>query len=115
MMTEKSSLRIEQAPSSCGALNNRAPQECQHDGEAELGARLLNPLLKWPGGKRLLQLVIRNKIPAFNPAGLDEFFRRQSEKTNIRAKVVLDRIERLVQSLVVQELKQNFSADPEAW
>ena len=62
-----------------------------------------------------LQLVLRRDHPKFNPAGLDEFFRRESQQTNLKAKVLTDEIEQAVQRIVVQELKQNFQVDGDAW
>ena len=62
-----------------------------------------------------LQLVLRKDHPKFNPAGLDEFFRRESQQTNLKAKVLTDEIEQSVQRIVVQELKQNFQVDGDAW
>ena len=62
-----------------------------------------------------LQLVLRKEHSKFNPAGLDEFFRRESQQTNLKAKVLTDEIEQTVQRIVVQELKQNFQADGDAW
>jgi DNA sulfur modification protein DndB len=62
-----------------------------------------------------LQLALRKKYPAFNPIGLDDFFKNESEQTNLKAKVIIDRIEQLIQKIVVQELKQNFSSTSDAW
>jgi DNA sulfur modification protein DndB len=62
-----------------------------------------------------LQLRVRTAFPSFNPPGLDDFFRRQSEQTNLRAKEITDKIEILLQSIVIEELKQHFTSGPEAW
>lgn len=64
---------------------------------------------------RKLQVELRKKFPSFNPPGLDEFFKRASEETNLKAKVATDHIEQMVQQLVMQELRQNFKANDESW
>ena len=62
-----------------------------------------------------LQMHVRAAFPDFNPPGLDEFFKRQSEQTNMKAKEVTDKIEILLQAIVIEELKQNFTSGPDAW
>lgn len=64
---------------------------------------------------RRCQQAIREKYPKFNPPGLDEFIRGEKEETNIRAKQFIDKIEILLKSIVIDELKQEFSTDENAW
>ena len=64
---------------------------------------------------RQLQVELRTKFPSFDPAGLDEFFKRESEQTNLKAKVATDHIEQMIQSIVMQELRQNFKSTSESW
>lgn len=64
---------------------------------------------------RQLQLALRNSHSEFNPPGLDEFFRKESEQTNLKAKVLIDRIEVAVKTIVIQELRQNFNSSSESW
>lgn len=64
---------------------------------------------------RQMQKALRDRFKNFNPPGLDEFFKRESEQTNLRAKVSIDRIEKMVQAIVVQELRQTFQSDDDAW
>ena len=59
---------------------------------------------------RQMQKALRDRFKSFNPPGLDEFFKRESEQTNLRAKVSIDRIEKVVQAIVVQELRQAFQS-----
>ena len=62
-----------------------------------------------------IQKALRDVFKEFNPPGLDEFFKRESEQTNLRAKVLIDQVERIVQSIVVQELRQNFKTANDSW
>jgi len=64
---------------------------------------------------RRLQQVLKARFPNFDPPGLQEFLRREKEQTNLRAKVIIDKIEQLLQAMVIQELKQEFSDDTESW
>lgn len=64
---------------------------------------------------RQLQVELRKKFPSFDPPGLDEFFKRESEQTNLKAKVATDHIEQMLQKIVIQELKQNFVTNSESW
>lgn len=60
---------------------------------------------------RRCQKAIREQIPAFNPPGLDEFVRLEKEQTNLRAKEIIDRLERQLQSVVMEELKRECGVD----
>ena len=64
---------------------------------------------------RQLQVELRTKFPSFDPDGLDEFFKHESEQTNLKAKVATDHIEQMIQSIVMQELRQNFKSTSESW
>lgn len=64
---------------------------------------------------RRCQQAIREKFQKFSPPGLDEFIRSEKEQTNLKAKQVIDRIEVLLKQLVVEELKQEYSTDENAW
>lgn len=64
---------------------------------------------------RQLQVALRAKFSNFDPPGLDDFFKRQSEQTNIKAKISIDHIEKMVQTMIIQELKQNFKGMPDSW
>lgn len=60
---------------------------------------------------RRCQKALRERIPKFNPTGLDEFIKLEKEQTNLRAKEVIDRIERQLQLVVMEELKRECGAD----
>ncbi len=54
-------------------------------------------------------------IPTFDPPGLDEFITREKERTNLKAKEVVDRIEMALQKIIIHELKQEYSEDINSW
>lgn len=64
---------------------------------------------------RRCQQAIRQQIQEFNPSGLDDFIKLEKEKTNLRAKEIIDRIERRLQRLVMDELKREFPGTDEWW
>ena len=64
---------------------------------------------------RRCQQAIREKFALFSPPGLDEYIRSEKEQTNLKAKQVIDRIEVMVKKAVIEELKQEFSTDDNAW
>jgi DNA sulfur modification protein DndB len=64
---------------------------------------------------RRLQIALRDAFPSFSPAGLDEFIEREKHKTNLQAKQIIDRIERRLKILVVEELKNEFDSNENAW
>lgn len=64
---------------------------------------------------RRCQQAIRKKYATFNPPGLDDFLNSEKEQTNLRAKQIIDRLEMSLKKLIVDELKQEFSNDENAW
>ncbi len=64
---------------------------------------------------RRCQQGIRTKFAQFNPAGLDDFINSEKEQTNLKAKLIIDRLEVLLKQVIVEELKQEFSTDDNAW
>ncbi len=83
--------------------------------EERKGFRELRGVQGQTARTRHCQQAIRNKISTFNPPGLDEFMNLQKEKTNLRSKEVIDRIERMLQSVVLEELKQEFGSLETEW
>ena len=57
---------------------------------------------------RRMQQALNSAYPDFNPAGLVDFLAREKEQTNLQAKAIIDRIERTLQLLVIDELKQEY-------
>lgn len=64
---------------------------------------------------RSCQAAIRQKIPEFNPAGLDQFLDQEKAQTNILAKQITDRIERRLQKVVLEELRRECGEDESGW
>lgn len=64
---------------------------------------------------RRAQQAIKVEFPDFNPVGLEDFLRREKEQTNLKGKVITDRLELLVQRMVVDELKQEYGEDESGW
>lgn len=64
---------------------------------------------------RRCQQAIREKFPKFSPPGLDDFIKSEKEQTNLKAKQVIDKIEVLVKKVIIEELRQEFSTDTNAW
>jgi len=64
---------------------------------------------------RRCQKAIRDKYPDFSPAGLDEYLEQEKAQTNIRSKEIIDRIEKALQRVVMEELKREFGEDESGW
>lgn len=64
---------------------------------------------------RNCQAAIRQKIPEFNPPGLDQFLQQEKAQTNIRAKEIIDHIERKLQEVVLEELRRECGEDESGW
>jgi DNA sulfur modification protein DndB len=64
---------------------------------------------------RNCQQAIRQTIPEFNPPGLDQFIQQEKAQTNIRGKEVIDRIERMLQSVVLEELRRECGEEETGW
>ena len=64
---------------------------------------------------RRCQMAIRNRIPEFNPVGLDEWLELQKLETNRKAEELLDRIELMLQNVVVEELRREFGPEESQW
>ncbi len=64
---------------------------------------------------RRCEQAIQNSIPEFAPPGLREFMEREKAQTNIKAKEIVDRIERILQTTILEELKGTFGPDEAQW
>jgi DGQHR domain-containing protein len=60
---------------------------------------------------RNCQQAIRQAAPGFDPPGLDEFIQQEKAQTNIKGKEVIDRIERSLQKVVLEELRRECGDD----
>ena len=65
--------------------------------------------------RRDCEAAIRQKIPDFNPPGLDQFILQEKAQTNSRAKEITDRIERKLQKVVLEELRRECGEDEAGW
>lgn len=67
-------------------------------------------------GLRRCQAGIHDRMPGFNPAGLAEWVELEKAKTNETATGIILRIEKLLQSAVLSEIKEEFGhAEPDWW
>lgn len=64
---------------------------------------------------RNCQAAVRQKIPEFSPPGLDQFLQQEKAQTNIRAKEIIDHIERMLQKVVLEELRRECGEDEAGW
>jgi DGQHR domain-containing protein len=64
---------------------------------------------------RNCQQAIRQVIPEFNPPGLDQFIQQEKAQTNIRGKEIIDRIERTLQKVVLEELRRECGEEEAGW
>jgi len=61
------------------------------------------------------QQAIHESIPSFDPPGLREFMETEKAQTNIRAKAIIDRIEKALQTTILEELRREFGPDDTQW
>jgi len=64
---------------------------------------------------RRCQKGIRDRIPDFNPTGLDKFLQEETAQTNKNAREIVEYIEITLQRLVLGELQREFGADQSQW
>lgn len=64
---------------------------------------------------RRCERAIHERIPQFNPKGLNEYIELEKAQTNLRAKEIIDRMEKALQQLILEELKREFGADDNQW
>ena len=56
--------------------------------------------------RRNCEQAIRKVIPDFDPPGLDQYVQQLKAQTNIKGKEIIDRIERTLQKVVLEELRR---------
>lgn len=64
---------------------------------------------------RNCQQAIRMAIADFNPPGLDQFIQQEKAQTNIKGKEIIDRIERMLQKVVLEELRRECGEEETGW
>jgi len=65
--------------------------------------------------RRNCEQAIRQAIPSFNPPGLDQFIQQEKAQTNIKGKEIIDRIERTLQEMVLEELRRECGEEEAGW
>jgi DNA sulfur modification protein DndB len=65
--------------------------------------------------RRNCEQAIRQVISNFNPQGLDQFIQQEKAQTNIRGKEIIDRIERTLQKVVLEELRSECGEEETGW
>ena len=65
--------------------------------------------------RRDCEAAIRQKFPDFNPPGLDQFIQKEKAQTNARAKEIIERIERELQKIILEELRRECGEDESGW
>ena len=61
------------------------------------------------------QQAIHRALPSFNPSGLKEFIETEQANTSSQAKVMIERIEKVLQKTVIEELQREFGGDESKW
>lgn len=64
---------------------------------------------------RRCQKGIRDRIPDFNPTGLDKFLEEERAQTNKNAREIVDYIEITLQRLILEELQREYGTDESQW
>jgi DGQHR domain-containing protein len=64
---------------------------------------------------RHCQKALNTRFPDFQPDGLAKFLDEEKAQTNLRAKELVDQIERTLQRTVIEELKAQFGSDETQW
>jgi DNA sulfur modification protein DndB len=66
-------------------------------------------------GRMMALQSIASRYPQFEPEGLNEWVERRKLNTNESARRIIDRMERAIQSRVLEELRAEFRADESDW
>jgi DNA sulfur modification protein DndB len=64
---------------------------------------------------RKCQEAIRLAIPSFNPEGLEKYLAEEKAETNTRGKSVVESIEKMLQKVIVDELKREMPEGEDWW
>lgn len=64
---------------------------------------------------RKCQEALRAAIPTFNPEGLDKYLSEEKAETNTRGKSVVESIEKMLQKVVIDELKREMPEGDDWW
>jgi DGQHR domain-containing protein len=64
---------------------------------------------------RRCQQGMKEIIPSFNPQGLADFMEQEKAQTNLRAKLIADNIEKMLQRSILEDLRREFGLDESQW
>lgn len=64
---------------------------------------------------RRCQRAIQERIPTFNPPGLDKFLQEEKAQTHLQAKAIIDRMETILQKTILEELRRECGPDDSQW
>jgi len=64
---------------------------------------------------RRCQKAIHDRLPRFNPPGLEKFLQEEKAETNKRGKEIIDNIEVTLQKLIIEELKREYGPQDSEW
>ena len=79
------------------------------------GFRALRGIQGQTAGMRQAQAALRRHLPEFNPSGLQDFLERERARTNEQGQAAVRLIESMLQRLVMEELRENFTATTDEW
>jgi DNA sulfur modification protein DndB len=65
--------------------------------------------------QRRMQQAIKSAFPKYEPPGLEEFLRNEKAETNKQARELLDDVELVLQSTIIEELKQQYGQEEAGW
>ena len=80
-----------------------------------LGFRQLQGVNGQTTGTRMCQAALQSDFPTFNPLGLKDWTERQKANTNEEARSVIEKIEKALQEVILETLKDEFQRDEDEW
>ena len=64
---------------------------------------------------KTLEWAMHEKMSNFNPPGLQDYIKKAKVQTNMRAKVIIDEIEHMLQKTIIEELKREYGSEESQW
>lgn len=66
-------------------------------------------------GTRMCQEALQKEFPTFEPSGLTDWIERRKANTNDQARKIIERIEKILQDVILDKLKEEYDEDPVQW
>jgi DNA sulfur modification protein DndB len=66
-------------------------------------------------GTRMGQAALQAEFPKFEPAGLKDWVERRKANTNDQARAIIERMEKTLQDVILETLKEQYQADENQW